>query len=66
MALWKKLWILFTVIWVIVASLNIGTILAFSEGEDDSRKALVPLAFAVLVPAALYAAGWLWALWRRR
>ena len=66
MALWKRLWLLFTVIWVIVASLNIGTIIAFSEGEDDSRKALVPLAFALVVPAVLYAVGWLWARWRRR
>jgi hypothetical protein len=66
MPLWKRLWLLFTVIWVVVASLNIGSILAFSEGEDDGRKALVPLAFAVIVPATLYAFGWLWARWRRR
>ena len=44
MPLWKRLWLLFTVIWVVVAALNIVTILAFSEGEIDSRKALFPLA----------------------
>jgi hypothetical protein len=66
MALWKKLWILFTVVWVVVAGLNIATIIAFSEGENDSRKALVPLAFAVLVPAAAYLLAWLWFRIRNR
>jgi len=66
MALWKRLWLLFTVIWVVVAGLNVVTIVAFSEGENDWQKALFPLAFAVLVPAALYGACWLWMRWRRR
>ena len=66
MALWKKLWIVFTVVWVVVASLNIGTIIAFSEGDDDSSKALAPLAFALVVPTVLYALGWAWARWRAR
>jgi len=30
MALWRKLWLLFTVIWVVVAALNVFTILAFA------------------------------------
>ena len=65
MALWKKLWLLFSVIWVVVAALNVATILAFSEGEVEQQKAVYPLVFAVLVPAVLYAIGWGWARWRR-
>ena len=51
---------------VLPSLLNIATILAFSEGENDSRKALVPLAFAVLVPAAAYLLAWLWFRFRNR
>lgn len=65
MALWQKLWLLFTVIWVVVAGLNVATILAFGE-EIDRQKALMPLFFGVAVPAAAYLLGWLWHLWRRR
>ena len=32
MALWQRLWLLFAVIWIVVAGLNAGTILAFAEG----------------------------------
>jgi hypothetical protein len=64
-ALWKRLWLLFTVIWVVVAALNVGTIVAFAEGELEQEKALLPLVLAFLVPAALYALGWGWALFRR-
>ena len=59
MALWKKLWLLFSAIWVIVALLNVVTILAFSD-QVEHRKALVPVAFGVLVPALAYAFGWVW------
>lgn len=61
-ALWQKMWLLFTVIWVVVAALQVGTILAFS-GEPD--KALQPLLYGVAVPAAAYLLGWLWSRWRR-
>ena len=57
--LWKKLWLLFTVIWVTVAALNIFTILAFGE-ETSPSKALWPLVLAVAVPAGAYAIGWVW------
>jgi hypothetical protein len=60
MALWKKLWLLFALIWVVVALLNVFTILAFAEGEIDRGKVWYPLLFAVLVPATLYGVGWLW------
>ncbi len=65
MALWKKLWLLFTVTWVVVAGLNVVTILAFGE-EIDRQKALTPLFFLFAVPAAVYVLGWLWELWRKR
>jgi hypothetical protein len=59
-ALWKKLWLLFTAIWLVVAGLNVMTILAFSD-EVEHGKALMPAAFGVLVPAAAFALGWVWA-----
>ncbi|HEY9531298.1 MAG TPA: hypothetical protein VIQ55_07905 [Burkholderiales bacterium] len=65
MALWKKLWLLFTVIWVIVAGLNAGTILAFAE-DVERGKALTPLFLAFAVPALAYLLGWLWQAWRAR
>ena len=65
MAFWKKLWLLFTVIWVVVALLNVVTIVAFAEGAER-EKALMPLFFALAVPAFLYLLGWLWALWKAR
>jgi hypothetical protein len=65
MALWKKLWILFTVMWVVVAGLNVMTIFAFSD-EVEHGKALIPIAFGILVPAALYAVGALCAFVRRK
>lgn len=59
MKLWKKLWLLFTVIWVVVAALNVATILAFGD-EVEPQKALWPAFFGVLVPAAVFGLGWLW------
>jgi hypothetical protein len=59
MKLWKKLWLLFAVIWVIVAALNVGSILAFGD-EVEPQKALWPALFGVLVPAAVYCVGWVW------
>ena len=54
---WKKLWLLFTVIWVVVSALNAGTILAFSEEEG---KAWRPIALCIAVPAVLYLIGLAW------
>jgi hypothetical protein len=64
MALWKKLWLLFTVMWVVVAGLNAVTILAFGE-EVAPEKALVPLFFGIAVPAVLFGLGLLWERWRK-
>jgi hypothetical protein len=60
--LWQKLWLLFTVLWVTVAALNVISILAFGE-EVGPEKALWPAFFAVLVPAIAYALGWAWDRW---
>ena len=57
--LWKRFWILFTAIWVSVALLNVFTTLAFAEEIPPDRLPTLLVA-AVGVPAALYAAGWLW------
>jgi hypothetical protein len=62
-ALWQKLWLLFAVIWAVVAALQVGSILAFS-GEPE--KALQPLFYGVAVPAAAYLLAWLWHRWRAR
>jgi len=65
MPLWKRFWILFTVIWVFVALLDALTTLAFAE-EIPPDRVLTLLAVAVVVPAALYAVGWLRDWLRRR
>jgi hypothetical protein len=64
MALWKKLWLLFAIIWVVVAALQAITIVAFSPEEQD--KALRPIVFGIAVPAVLYALGWAWERFRKR
>lgn len=63
MQLWQRLWLLFAVIWVVVAGLNIGTILAFSEGLDR-EKFVFPLVLAIAVPAGTYLLLWGWNTWR--
>jgi len=65
MALWKKMWLLFTAIWVLVAGLNAMTIIAFSEGVERD-KAVQPIVYGVLVPALVYALLWLWARFSRK
>jgi hypothetical protein len=61
--LWKKLWLLFTVIWVVVSGLNAGTILAFSE---EHEKALRPLVLMIAVPLLLYVILAAWFRLRRK
>ena len=63
MPLWKRLWLLFTVIWVVVSGLNAGTILAFSE---EHEKALRPLVLMVAVPLLLYVILAVWFRLRRK
>lgn len=59
MALWKRFWLLFSVMWVVVAALHAGTILATSD-EVEHGRAWNSAAFGVLVPAVAYLAGWIW------
>lgn len=59
MALWKRFWLLFSVMWVVVAGLHVATILAFSDEIEHGRAAWSAL-FGVLVPAVLYGVGWIW------
>ena len=65
MALWQKLWLLFAVIWVVVAGLQAATILAFSDGELERGKAVLPLTLAIAVPAIAYLLAWVWVRWRK-
>jgi hypothetical protein len=48
---------------VVVAALNVLSILAFGGDEVPPQKALWPVFFAFVVPAAAYALGWLWHRW---
>jgi hypothetical protein len=64
MPLWKKLWLLFTVIWVVVAGLNVFTIVAF--GDNPTSAVIQPIAFMLGVPALAYGIGWIAARLRRR
>jgi hypothetical protein len=62
---WKKFWLLFTVIWVVVSGLSAFTIVAFGE-EIEREKALQPIFLGVAVPAVLYLIGLLWEYWKRK
>jgi hypothetical protein len=55
--MWRKWWLLFTVIWIVVAALQVVVILGTSE---ETEKALRPALLGIGVPAALYLLGWLW------
>jgi hypothetical protein len=56
-ALWKKFWLLLSVIWVVIAALNAATILAFQE---EAEKAWRPIFLGIAVPALAYLVGWSW------
>ena len=64
---WRKWWLLFAVIWFVIAALQVFTILAFAV--DERAKALQPALYGVGVPAAAYLLGRLWEIisrWRSR
>jgi hypothetical protein len=65
MPIWKRFWILFTAIWLLMALLSAATMIAFAENIEADRMIKL-LAGAVLVPAALYAAGSLQYRFRKR
>ena len=56
MPVWKRFWILFTAIWLLIAFMNIATVFAFGE-KFDAARLLQQLAVVVFVPAVLYAVG---------
>jgi hypothetical protein len=57
MPLWKRLWLLFSVIWMVVAGLNVATILAL--GDNPPAKAVGPALLMIAVPAVGYLVVWL-------
>jgi hypothetical protein len=61
--MWRKWWLLFTVIWGVVAAIQVAVILGTSE---EPGNALQPAALGVAVPAALYLLGRLWQRLRRK
>lgn len=63
MPLWKKFWLLLSVIWVVVAGLNAATIIAFTE---ETEKAWRPILLGLALPALTYVIGWLWARWKAK
>jgi hypothetical protein len=65
MPLWKRLWLVFSVLWVVVAGLHVATILALEE-KDALAKAAWPALFLVVVPALAYVLAWAIAKHRAR
>ena len=66
MALWKRFWLLFALIWVALAALQVFLLLAVSE---EPERALQPVLYGIGVPAAVYLLGWCWekfSTWRGR
>jgi hypothetical protein len=53
--MWRKWWLLFAVIWVVVAAIQVAVILATSE---EPEKAFQPLVLGIAVPGILYILGW--------
>ena len=53
--MWRRWWLLFAVIWVVVAAIQVAVILATSE---EPEKAAQPLVLGLAVPALLYIVGW--------
>jgi len=64
MALWKRFWLLFSAIWVVVSLLHALTLVTLGDNESQDRLASLLLA-TVLVPAVFYGIGWVWEMIRR-
>jgi hypothetical protein len=65
MQLWQRLWLLFSVIWIVVAAMNAATIIAFSD-EVEWGKAAWPIGLGIAVPAGTYLLLWLWFSLRKK
>ncbi len=62
--LWQRFWLLFSVLWIVVAALNIVTLLVLEEKVPEERLETL-LLVAVLVPAVLFGIGRVWQAFRR-
>ncbi|HKI64074.1 MAG TPA: hypothetical protein VKA16_05555 [Burkholderiales bacterium] len=64
LAVWQRLWLLFTVIWGVVGLLNILTLAVF--GEPGAGQFVQPVVLTLTVPALVYLLAWAWAILRAR
>lgn len=64
MPLWKRFWLLFSAIWVVVSLLHALTLVTLGEDVPHDRLGALLLA-TVLVPAVFYGLGRLWEILRR-
>jgi hypothetical protein len=64
MPLWKRFWLLLSLMWVVVSLLHVATLFAFEDSVTKDKLATLLLA-TVLVPAVLYGIGCLWETLRR-
>lgn len=62
--LWQRFWLLFSALWIVVATLNVVTLLAFEEKVPEERLETL-LLVAVLVPTVLFGIGRVWQAFRR-
>ena len=53
--MWRRWWLLFAVIWIVVAAIQVGVILATA---DEPEIALQPFLLGIAVSALLYILGW--------
>jgi hypothetical protein len=60
---WRKFWLLFTVIALVVAAIHAGTILAL---EEEHARAWRVIGLTVLVCAGLFAVGLAWEWLQRK
>ena len=64
MPVWKRLWLLFSVIWVVVGLLRIVTFAAY--GGPGAGQFVQPVTLTITVPLLLYLPLWGWAMLRAR
>ena len=64
MPIWKRLWLLFAVIWVVVGLLKIVTLAAY--GGPGAGQLVQPALLTIAVPLLVYLPLWGWAALRAR
>lgn len=65
MPLWRKLWLLFSVLWVVICALSALTLIAAGE-PGGLEKVWTPVALAIGVPPLAYLFAWGVSALRRR